>query len=202
MIGWCHNCETFQLLRDAPWLVTPYAGGLMRYVAQHFQKESQAPPAGWRGHRFLKSRGYFDQGMPEARAEARESLAWKRDLWRQLQLGRSGTVAELEAQLAAQLRRETTWRLVEWNRNPEGAAVSGGAGEGEKPHQRMRRHRAAVLTPREAVLRRSEGGGKVLAPPREALPATPAARPATARKRSTETIPAATRGAASIPEEP
>ena len=27
MIGWCHNCETFQLLRDAPWLVTPYAGG-------------------------------------------------------------------------------------------------------------------------------------------------------------------------------
>lgn len=23
-IGWCHNCETWQLLRDAPWLPNPY----------------------------------------------------------------------------------------------------------------------------------------------------------------------------------
>lgn len=24
-IGWCHNCQTYQFLRDAPWLESPYA---------------------------------------------------------------------------------------------------------------------------------------------------------------------------------
>jgi hypothetical protein len=50
------------------------AGGLMRYLALHFQKESQAPPKGWRGHRFVSSRGYFPNGAPAARERAKESL--------------------------------------------------------------------------------------------------------------------------------
>jgi hypothetical protein len=50
------------------------AGGLMRYLALHFQKESQSPPRGWRGHRFVASRGYFPGGAPAARERAKESL--------------------------------------------------------------------------------------------------------------------------------
>jgi hypothetical protein len=50
------------------------AGGLMRYLALHFQKESQSPPKGWRGHRFVASRGYFPSGAPAARQRAKESL--------------------------------------------------------------------------------------------------------------------------------
>lgn len=50
------------------------AGGLMRYLALHFQKESQSPPKGWRGHRFVASRGYFPKGAPAARQRAKESL--------------------------------------------------------------------------------------------------------------------------------
>lgn len=50
------------------------AGGLMRYLALHFQKESQAPPKGWKGHRFVSSRGYFPGGVPGARERAKESL--------------------------------------------------------------------------------------------------------------------------------
>jgi hypothetical protein len=50
------------------------AGGLMRYLALHFQKESQAPPKGWRGHRFVSSRGYFPEGAAAAREKAKRSL--------------------------------------------------------------------------------------------------------------------------------
>lgn len=57
-------------------------GGLMRYLALHFQKESQAPPAGWRGHRFTKSRGYLWVPTPEAREAARASLRYRREVWK------------------------------------------------------------------------------------------------------------------------
>lgn len=54
-------------------------GGLMGYVALHFQKESQAPPAGFRGQRFNCSRGYFTghtrAGMREL---ARDAIAERR----------------------------------------------------------------------------------------------------------------------------
>jgi hypothetical protein len=50
------------------------AGGLMRYLALHFQKESQSPPKGWRGHRFVSSRGYFPDGAVAARERAKRSL--------------------------------------------------------------------------------------------------------------------------------
>jgi hypothetical protein len=62
--------QDISLIRDV--------GGLTKYIAQHFQKESQAPPAGWRGHRFMKSRGYLWTTTPEAREAARASLRFKR----------------------------------------------------------------------------------------------------------------------------
>jgi hypothetical protein len=88
-------------------------GGLMRYIALHFQKESQKPPAGWRGHRFLKTRGYLGTSTPEAREAARRSLRHKRELWRAITNGIEGEAAELEAQLALEHADARTWKLVE-----------------------------------------------------------------------------------------
>ena len=88
-------------------------GGLLRYIALHFQKESQAPPEGWRGHRFLHSRGYLATSTPEARAAARESLAFKRELWRAIKAGLVGEDAEQFATEQRELARTTTWQLVD-----------------------------------------------------------------------------------------
>ena len=91
------------------------AGGLMRYIALHFQKESQKPPAGWRGHRFLKTRGYLGTSTPEAREAARRSLRFKRELWRAIRNGVQGEMAELEAHLALEEADERSWQLVHLN---------------------------------------------------------------------------------------
>jgi hypothetical protein len=49
---------------------------LSRYLALHFQKESQKPPKGFRGYRFITSRRYFNNGLTRAQARglAREAL--------------------------------------------------------------------------------------------------------------------------------
>jgi hypothetical protein len=53
-----------------------------RYVALHFQKESQAPPAGWRGQRFNASRHFFDgRTRAEMRVLAREAQLVARLRW-------------------------------------------------------------------------------------------------------------------------
>jgi hypothetical protein len=58
-------------------------GGLTRYLALHFQKESQLPPLEFRGQRFNCSRGYFTGCTRRvARLRAKDSLAMKRALWR------------------------------------------------------------------------------------------------------------------------
>lgn len=88
-------------------------GGLMRYIALHFQKESQAPPAGWRGHRFLKTRGYLASSTPEAREAARRSLRFKRELWRAIKAGTEGEAAEVQAREAMALADATSWRVVD-----------------------------------------------------------------------------------------
>jgi hypothetical protein len=94
--------------------------GLSRYVGLHFQKESQAPPAGWSGQRFRASRGFFVRSRQELRQEARKRLTIKRRIWRlqqehpALDPGEALTVAELEQELA-ELDR---WELVEVRRRP------------------------------------------------------------------------------------
>jgi hypothetical protein len=93
------------------------AGGLFPYLALHFQKESQAPPEGWRGHRFRSSRGYFGAGSAKAaREQARESLRGKRAIHRlQRDAGWYMTAAEIDwqATLYRELRRDVTWRVVQ-----------------------------------------------------------------------------------------
>jgi hypothetical protein len=88
------------------------AGGLLRYIALHFQKTSQAPPKGWRGHRLLKTRGYLSTSTPEARAEARRSLRHKRELWRAIERGLTGEAAEAAADEALAIAAATSWELV------------------------------------------------------------------------------------------
>jgi hypothetical protein len=87
-------------------------GGLMRYVALHFQKESQRPPEGWRGHRFLKSRGYLWTDTTAAREEARAALRLKRELWRAERAGLVGEAALEAAELAVYEANELAWELV------------------------------------------------------------------------------------------
>lgn len=88
------------------------AGGLMRYLALHFQKESQAPPPGWSGHRFIKTRGYLWKPTPEARQDARESLRAKREVWRALEAGFTGEAVEAVVRAKLEGARLTTWRLA------------------------------------------------------------------------------------------
>lgn len=93
------------------------AGGLMRYIALHFQKESQQPPKGWRGQRILKSQGYLWTSTPVAREAAREALSYKRAVWRieqALPEGHPFDAAEIDefARTSLALRATIAWRLV------------------------------------------------------------------------------------------
>jgi len=88
------------------------AGGLMRYIAHHFQKESQQPPRGWKGHKLLHSKGYLWTATPAARSRARESLRAKRDLAAAIAAGAEGIDAELDAAERGAQRRATSWQLV------------------------------------------------------------------------------------------
>lgn len=107
---WCRHVDA------EPWAQfvghVDEVGGLLRYVALHFQKESQAPPAGWSGQRFNVSRGYLAGSTAEARAAARESLAFKRELWKAIRDGATGTEAEARARELRAIAAATTWELV------------------------------------------------------------------------------------------
>lgn len=88
------------------------AGGLMRYLALHFQKADQAPPKGWRGHRFRTTRGYLAQPMAAAREEARSALRLGRAVWRLRELELDAET-ELEAAHALVAEQENLgWELV------------------------------------------------------------------------------------------
>lgn len=95
-------------------------GGLMKYLALHFLKESQQPPEGWRGQRVTASRGYFGprsaRGSVTARArcrvEAREALRLKRELWRAEQEGHEGEAAELVAASRIERAKSLVWECV------------------------------------------------------------------------------------------
>jgi hypothetical protein len=88
------------------------AGGLMRYLALHFQKSSQAPPVGWTGHRFRCSEGYLWDDTQEARYAARWSLRFKRELHRAKLAGIHGQEADVVARAAMAVRDATRWELV------------------------------------------------------------------------------------------
>lgn len=77
---WCRYVDALPEHQDLQPIRS--AGGLMRYIAMHFQKESQKPPAGFSGHRLTKTRGYLWLPTGEARKAARESLRRKRIAWK------------------------------------------------------------------------------------------------------------------------
>jgi hypothetical protein len=85
-------------------------GGIVGYLALHFQKAEQTPPRGWKGHRFSYSRGYFGRPAWRVRGEAQRALAVKRELWKVEQdgmgLGEALTVAELRVTVAESVRWE------------------------------------------------------------------------------------------------
>ena len=111
------------------------ARGLMAYLALHFQKESQAPPKGWRGHRFMHSHGYLWLPTKEAREVARRGLRLKRELHRAEARGLSGWEAELEARAARKLAENTTWELHQLHATA--------TGDGEPASQHFRRFATA-----------------------------------------------------------
>lgn len=77
---WCRHVDAEPDAQDVRAIYQ--AGGLARYMLDHFLKESQAPPAGWRGQRFNASRDYFAPlSRAEARLAARDSLRLKRAIW-------------------------------------------------------------------------------------------------------------------------
>jgi hypothetical protein len=97
------------------------AGGLIGYISNHFQKASQRPPKGFRGHRFGCSRGYFGPGITShaQRMHARGSRRHSQEFWRAQEQGLQGWAAlrRAEAQCAESARRH--WVLC----NPRGARI-------------------------------------------------------------------------------
>ena len=85
------------------------ASGLMRYLALHFLKESQTPPLGWRGQRVTMDAGYLWTATPDARAEARASLRFKRELWKAERRGLAGDELHAAVAAAVELADATTW---------------------------------------------------------------------------------------------
>jgi hypothetical protein len=78
---WCRHVDAEPQAQHAQPIYA--AGGLMRYLALHFQKASQQPPEGFTGQRFNCSRGYFTGcTRAVARRRAREALRLKRELWK------------------------------------------------------------------------------------------------------------------------
>jgi hypothetical protein len=78
---WCEHVDAepgvqyVEVVRDS--------AAAAKYVALHFQKESQAPPEGWRGQRFNCSRQFFPgRSVTEMRALAKAELRTKREVWK------------------------------------------------------------------------------------------------------------------------
>ncbi len=99
---------------EAQHVGTVYAvGGLMKYLALHFLKESQRPPVWWHGHRVTRSRGYLWLPTWKAREEAQRSLRFKRELHRAelegFELADAHAVAEVRQTVALSVR----WECVE-----------------------------------------------------------------------------------------
>lgn len=139
---WCRHVDAEVQAQH----VTPIyaAEGLTRYLALHFQKASQQPPENFTGQRFNCSRGYFTGcSRSTARSRAREALALKREVWKQLQREDVDAPAdahevELNAQLAYRLAARTRWVLA----SETGARLSDQALSSTTARDRLRRRNA------------------------------------------------------------
>jgi len=99
--------------------------GLVRYTTLHFLKPEQAPPKGFKGHRFSCTRGYLVRPAKIMREEARRSLKLKALIWK----GRSAELAELELELA----QSQEWSLSHVRPESERLSIGGLAAERSSP---------------------------------------------------------------------
>jgi len=108
---WCSRVDA------EPWAQSVTAvydgGGVIRYLAHHFNKPHQAPPKGWRGHRFSCTRGYLVRPAAEMRVEASRSLRMR---WA---LHRGVPADELELEMWEQAN--TDWSL--WSVDPRAEVI-------------------------------------------------------------------------------
>jgi hypothetical protein len=114
------------------------AGGVMRYLALHFLKESQSPPEGWKrkGQRvtFTKSRrdrhgnvlkpGYFSDDVWRVRQRAQDALRLKRELWKAGREGLDGAEALHVAELRALRSSQRQWECVVLSVDPDTGEVT------------------------------------------------------------------------------
>lgn len=118
---WCQHVDAEEHAQHASAVRDGVA--LMKYLANHFMKESQQPPADFTGQRFNCSRGYFTGcTRATARARAKQSLALKRELWKANNAHRARAAVdgrevdalevELDAQLAHRRNLATRWVLA------------------------------------------------------------------------------------------
>jgi hypothetical protein len=99
-------------------------GGIVGYLALHFQKADQTPPVGWSGHRFTYTHGYFGRPAWKVRREAQQSLRAKRALRRALDAGLVGQDAEEAAQQAVAVAEALRWECVVVSIDSETGVVS------------------------------------------------------------------------------
>ena len=116
---WCQHVDAEPAAQHGRSIYS--ADGLFRYLALHFQKASQTPPAGFTGQRFNCSRAYFTGcTRATARARAHESLSMKREVWRAERatdaagelLHADAYDVELAAQLSYRRACATRWALA------------------------------------------------------------------------------------------
>lgn len=109
---WCHHVDAEPDAQDVRAIYQ--AGGLARYMLDHFMKESQAPPKGWSGQRFNCSRDYFAPlTRADARWAARESLRLKRWIWKLESAGLPADVVLEAAQELAERDAAKAWDLAD-----------------------------------------------------------------------------------------
>ena len=87
------------------------SGGLIRYLAAHIGKESQAPPKGWKGQAATHSRGYLWLPVAEARQVAKDALAYKVEVRKAIEEDLDADQVHDVAAAAVAYRKTLTWQL-------------------------------------------------------------------------------------------
>jgi hypothetical protein len=114
---WCANADAVPAAQYVGKIA--HHGGLMRYLALHFQKEAQRPPADWRHKQRVtfsttrnKAGGYFNRPVWQVRRDAQRGLRTKRELWKLEREGVVGNAAAIVADVRVLRAESVRWELV------------------------------------------------------------------------------------------
>ncbi len=139
--AWCRHVDAEPAGVYCEAIRSPAAA--LKYVVAHFAKESQRPPAGFKGQRFNASRGYFPGLTVTAmRARAREARQVKRETWRAAQVFADAYDVELAVATAMRHRAAAQWVLS----GPRGSRLSDSRPVAEGAVDRVRRRIEAART--------------------------------------------------------